>query len=70
MTIIGIVLLAVGLLVVVSLVLADPVLLSRINGEDAQGASGRHIQAPPLSAGGELVRLPVRRVEDHEPQAA
>ncbi|MEV4180829.1 hypothetical protein [Streptosporangium canum] len=70
MTVIGIVLLAVGLVVAVSLTLADPVLLSRINGEPAEGASGRHIQAPPVSAGGEVVRLRPRLVEDHEPQAA
>ncbi|MFC4058427.1 hypothetical protein ACFOWE_08980 [Planomonospora corallina] len=51
MTIIGIVLLAAGLVVAVTLVLADPVLLSRINGEHAEGLSGRHIQAPPVTAG-------------------
>ncbi|GIH99060.1 hypothetical protein [Planobispora takensis] len=51
MTVIGIVLLAVGLVVVVSLTLADPVLLSRINGEAAQGGSGRHIRAPRIRAG-------------------
>ncbi|GIH91565.1 hypothetical protein ACFFMN_30070 [Planobispora siamensis] len=51
MTVIGIVLLAVGLVVVVSLTLADPVLLSRINGEDARGGSGRHIRVPRVPAG-------------------
>ncbi|GAA3126207.1 hypothetical protein GCM10010466_16370 [Planomonospora alba] len=53
MTIIGIVLLAVGLVAVASLVLADPVLLSRIGGEPAEGASGRHVQAPPITRGAE-----------------
>ncbi|MBB2913390.1 hypothetical protein FHS43_004694 [Streptosporangium becharense] len=50
MTVIGITVLALGLVVAVALTLADPVLLSRINGEDAEGGSGRHIQAPPLPA--------------------
>ncbi|GAA2861622.1 hypothetical protein GCM10010517_20330 [Streptosporangium fragile] len=50
MTVIGIVVLALGLVVAVALTLADPVLLSRINGEHAQGGSGRHIQAPPIAA--------------------
>ncbi|MFF5206658.1 hypothetical protein [Streptosporangium sp. NPDC000396] len=70
MTVIGIVLLAVGLVVVVALALADPVLLSRINGEFAEGGSGRHVQTSPAEAAGEVVRLRVRRVESREPQAA
>ncbi|MDP9865026.1 MULTISPECIES: hypothetical protein [Streptosporangium] len=70
MTVIGIMLLAAGLVVVVSLALADPVLLSRINGEPAEGASGRHIQVPQVAAGGEVVRLRPRLVDSREPQAA
>ncbi|WP_327089389.1 hypothetical protein OIE66_01830 [Nonomuraea sp. NBC_01738] len=53
MVIIGFALLGVGLVVGVLLALADPVLLSRINGEPAEGASGRHI-------GAEVVPLPKR----------
>ncbi|MFI6736669.1 hypothetical protein ACIBI9_27410 [Nonomuraea sp. NPDC050451] len=62
MVAIGFVLLGVGLLVGVLLALADPVLLSRINGEPAQGGSGRFIEA-------EVVRLPPRS-EGHESKAA
>ncbi|MFG6194952.1 hypothetical protein [Nonomuraea sp. JJY05] len=62
MVAIGFVLLGVGLLVGVLLALADPVLLSRINGEPAQGGSGRFIEA-------DVVRLPSRS-EDHESKAA
>ncbi|WP_049557233.1 hypothetical protein [Nonomuraea sp. SBT364] len=43
MVFIGFVLLGVGLVIGVLLALSDPVLLSRINGEDAEGQSGRHI---------------------------
>ena len=46
MVLIGFVLLGVGLVVGLLLALADPVLLSRINGEDAEGGSGRHIKVP------------------------
>ncbi|MDF2709245.1 MAG: hypothetical protein K0R62_4897, partial [Nonomuraea muscovyensis] len=46
MVVIGFTLLGVGLVVGLLLALADPVLLSRINGEPAQGGSGRHIEAP------------------------
>ncbi|GAA3094356.1 hypothetical protein [Streptosporangium carneum] len=70
MTVIGVVLLIVGLVVALSLVLADPVLLSRINGEHAEGGSGRHIQAPPVGADGEIVRLPRRHTEPRTRQAA
>ena len=44
MMVIGCVLLGVGLVIGVLLALTDPVLLSRINGEPAEGASGRHIR--------------------------
>ncbi|GGL11451.1 hypothetical protein [Planomonospora parontospora] len=81
MTVIGIVLLAVGFVVALCLALADPVLLSRINGEPAEGASGRHVQAPPIAAvagttagtaaeGAEVVPFRPRRPDDREPQAA
>ncbi|RSN08501.1 hypothetical protein DMB42_21005 [Nonomuraea sp. WAC 01424] len=50
MVVIGFVLLGLGLVVTALLALADPVLLSRINGEDAEGGSGRHIDV-------EVVRL-------------
>ncbi|MFI7695693.1 hypothetical protein ACIBQ6_41940 [Nonomuraea sp. NPDC049655] len=50
MVVIGFVLLGLGLVVTALLALADPVLLSRINGEEAEGASGRHIDV-------EVVRL-------------
>lgn len=70
MTVIGIVLLVVGLVVAVSMALADPVLLSRVNGEEAGGGSGRHIQAPPIEVGGEVIRLADRHTRDREPQAA
>ncbi|MEU0569654.1 hypothetical protein ABZ297_30345 [Nonomuraea sp. NPDC005983] len=63
MIVIGFTLLAVGLVVGVLLAVADPVLLSRINGEHAQGESGRHIH------GADVVRL-ARREERHEPRAA
>ncbi|MFG1947900.1 hypothetical protein [Nonomuraea sp. NPDC048826] len=43
MMMIGFVMLGVGLLVGVLLALTDPVLLSRVNGEHAQGASGRYL---------------------------
>ncbi|MEV4014784.1 hypothetical protein AB0J35_30210 [Nonomuraea angiospora] len=62
MVAIGFVLLGVGLLVGVLLALADPVLLSRINGEPAEGGSGRFIEA-------DVVRLRPRS-EDHESRAA
>ncbi|TMR97613.1 hypothetical protein [Nonomuraea basaltis] len=66
MVVIGFVLLGLGLVVGVLLALADPVLLSRINGEHAEGGSGRHIDADvvrlaPLSGGGE---------DRHAPKAA
>lgn len=47
MVFIGFVLLGVGLVIGVLLALSDPVLLSRINGEEAQGQSGRHIHVAP-----------------------
>ncbi|MEU8102392.1 hypothetical protein AB0C18_01570 [Nonomuraea muscovyensis] len=50
MVVIGFTLLGVGLVVGLLLALADPVLLSRINGEPAQGGSGRHIEAPRVRA--------------------
>jgi hypothetical protein len=54
MMFIGFVLLGVGLVIGVLLALTDPVLLSRVNGEHAEGQSGRHI---------EIVRLPHRDKE-------
>ncbi|NJP89711.1 hypothetical protein HCN51_09680 [Nonomuraea sp. FMUSA5-5] len=64
MVAIGFALLGVGLVVGVLLALADPVLLSRINGERAEGGSGRYIEA-------DVVRLPPRPGEDRrEPKAA
>ncbi|NBE93625.1 hypothetical protein FE391_02175 [Nonomuraea sp. KC401] len=64
MVAIGFTLLGIGLAVGALLALADPVLLSRINGEHAEGSSGRFIKA-------DVVRLPARRGEDRqEPRAA
>ncbi|MGR6914535.1 hypothetical protein ACU635_09825 [[Actinomadura] parvosata] len=64
MVAIGFALLGVGLVVGVLLALADPVLLSRINGERAEGGSGRYIEA-------DVVRFSPRPGEDrHEPKAA
>ncbi|GAA2211259.1 hypothetical protein GCM10009850_067180 [Nonomuraea monospora] len=64
MVAIGFALLGVGLVVGVLLALADPVLLSRINGERAEGGSGRFVQA-------DVVRLPPRSGGDRqEPRAA
>ncbi|WP_084957168.1 hypothetical protein [Thermoactinospora rubra] len=68
MLVIGFALLAAGLVVGVLLALADPVLLSRINGEPAEGASGRHVHAPRAEA--EVVRLPRRAAADREATAA
>ncbi|MGN9840747.1 hypothetical protein ACTMTI_21760 [Nonomuraea sp. H19] len=60
----GFALLGVGLVVAVLLALADPVLLSRINGEPAEGGSGRFVDA-------DVVRLAPRSGADrHEPKAA
>ncbi|MEV5411501.1 hypothetical protein AB0K60_22020 [Thermopolyspora sp. NPDC052614] len=47
MIIIGTVLAALAVLALALCALADPVLLSRVNGEHAEGASGRHIAARP-----------------------
>ena len=67
MVVIGFVLLGVGLVIGVLLALTDPVLLSRINGEPAEGASGRHIRVREA----EIVRLPRGRADDRrEPTAA
>ncbi|WP_214325854.1 hypothetical protein [Nonomuraea sediminis] len=66
MIVIGFVLLGVGLVVGVLLALADPVMLSRINGQPAEGSSGRFIQAPREDA--QVVRLPQRST--HETKAA
>ncbi|TYB62727.1 hypothetical protein FXF51_25180 [Nonomuraea sp. PA05] len=64
MVAIGFALLGVGLVVGVLLALADPVLLSRINGERAEGGSGRFVKA-------DVVRLPPRSGGDRqEPRAA
>jgi hypothetical protein len=45
MVAIGFAILGVGLVVAVLLALADPVLLSRVNGEPAEGGSGRFVNA-------------------------
>ncbi|MFI6325396.1 hypothetical protein ACIBG8_48310 [Nonomuraea sp. NPDC050556] len=58
----------VGLVVGVLLALADPVMLSRINGEPAEGSSGRHINAP-RTGDADVVHLP-RRDNHGEPKAA
>lgn len=50
MTVIGIVLLAIGLVVGVSLTLADPVLLSLLTRDSAEGTGGRRLQSPPADA--------------------
>ncbi|GAA3674167.1 hypothetical protein GCM10022224_043120 [Nonomuraea antimicrobica] len=64
MVAIGFALLGAGLVVAALLALADPVLLSRINGERAEGGSGRFIEA-------DVVRLTPRPGEDrHQPKAA
>ncbi|MBF8188827.1 hypothetical protein ITP53_24440 [Nonomuraea sp. K274] len=64
MVAIGFALLGAGVVVAVLLALADPVLLSRINGESAEGGRGRFIKA-------DVVRLTPRSGEDrHEPKAA
>jgi hypothetical protein len=61
---IGFALLGVGLVVGVLLALADPVLLSRINGEDAEGSSSRFVKA-------DVVRLSPRSdAAGQESQAA
>jgi hypothetical protein len=64
MTVIGILLLVVGLLVGAALTLADPVLLSRIIGERAggvaEGGSGTVVRAPQRGEGGAVVRAPQR----------
>ncbi|MEU7746996.1 hypothetical protein [Nonomuraea sp. NPDC049158] len=51
------------------LALADPVLLSRINGEHAEGGSGRHIQVPARDA--DVIPLATRAGGDRKkPRAA
>ncbi|MEV4566913.1 hypothetical protein AB0K12_24370 [Nonomuraea sp. NPDC049419] len=67
MVAIGFALLGVGLVVAVMLALADPVLLSRINGEHAEGGSGRFINADlnmdnvdNVDSNADVVRLPAR----------
>ncbi|MEV0203045.1 hypothetical protein [Nonomuraea sp. NPDC050691] len=73
MVVIGFTLLGVGLGVALLLALADPVLLSRINGEHAEGGSGRHIEVPRREPRSEadVVRLAKPSREDrHEPAAA
>ncbi|GAA4096907.1 hypothetical protein [Nonomuraea soli] len=80
MVVIGFVLLVAGLVVGVLLALADPVMLSRINGEPAEGSSGRFINAPRVDtdAGAEAaqpapLRLPQRQpldTLDSTPKAA
>jgi hypothetical protein len=47
MMVIAILLVAIAVLAVALCAVADPVLLSRINGEPAEGASGRHVHVRP-----------------------
>ncbi|MEV1242553.1 hypothetical protein ACIBO2_22820 [Nonomuraea sp. NPDC050022] len=69
MIVLGFVLLGAGLVVGLLLALADPVLLSRINGEHAEGGSGRHIQVPARDA--DVIPLASRAGGDRKkPQAA
>ncbi|MBB4917855.1 hypothetical protein ACFY19_32750 [Streptosporangium saharense] len=70
MTVIGVLVLIVGFVVALALALADPVILSRINGQDGEGASGRHIRVPPVETGGEVVWLPGRHTGDTGHRAA
>lgn len=71
MVVIGFVLLGAGLLIGVLLALTDPVMLSRVNGEPAQGASGRHIGRGAGEGAGEgVVRLPRREVDGREERTA
>lgn len=64
MMVIGFALLGVGLVIGVLLALADPVLLSRINGEYAEGGSGRHLDRSTV------VRLAERGADDRHERAA
>ncbi|MEU8245290.1 hypothetical protein [Nonomuraea sp. NPDC048916] len=65
MMVIGFALLGAGLVIGVLLALADPVLLSRVNGEHAEGGSGRHLDRATV------VRLAERGGDDRrEPAAA
>lgn len=75
MVVIGFVLLGAGLLIGVLLALTDPVMLSRVNGEPAQGASGRHIgrhigRSTGEGTGEGVVRLPRREVDGREERTA
>ncbi|MFF4412535.1 hypothetical protein ACFYY8_08390 [Streptosporangium sp. NPDC001559] len=70
MTVIGVLVLIVGFVVALALALADPVVLSRINGQGGEGASGRHIEVPPVEAGGEVVWLPGRHTAGSGHRAA
>ncbi|MEV4102187.1 hypothetical protein AB0J42_18225 [Nonomuraea sp. NPDC049649] len=69
MATIGFVLLGAGLLIGVLLALSDPVLLSRINGEPAQGASGRHLDTDRIDTD-RVVPLPRRETGVHGQTAA
>ncbi|SDH21624.1 hypothetical protein SAMN05421505_112208 [Sinosporangium album] len=68
MVVVGIVALALGIVIVGLCAVADPVLLSRINGEDAEGSSGRRISVPRPST--DLVRMSRCGETSCEPQAA
>lgn len=70
MMVIGFTLLGAGLVVAVLLALADPILLSRINGEPAEGAKGRFIKADSVREA-EVVPLRARSGGDrHATRAA
>ncbi|SEG99050.1 hypothetical protein SAMN05444920_112193 [Nonomuraea solani] len=67
MVAIGFALLGIGLVVAVLLAVADPVLLSRINGERSEGGRGRFIKVDKA----DIVQLPSRSGGEHrEPKAA
>ncbi|MCG5216844.1 hypothetical protein [Streptosporangium sp. KLBMP 9127] len=64
MTVIGIVVLGLGMVVAVLCAMADQVLLSRINGGPAAGPSGRYLGEREA----DIVRLPIH--EDRRSSAA
>jgi len=69
MMVIGFTLLGAGLVVAVLLAVADPILLSRINGEPAEGSKGRFVKAEPVREA-EVVPLRTRSGGDRHATAA